>query len=415
MPKTTTQSPLSPLIDLPERLVALGYDTAVEKRRKPDPIIIGLSFAVSLIFAIFMCLKIVGEESILAHASKHKPYSVLLAEQYYRDFQSNADCKRIICFGDSNSFHPPDVIVPKSDTFAVHMPGLIREAMKGSGTQSVPVFSEWAFAGASMFDYYCLFYQAVDLSPDLIIVPINWRTFGQNWLENSDWLHPELSAFVPVMEHLPAGFQSPVRSREISLIKQIESKVYLHRIYIVGMKACVTTNLQSLLSASAGKSESTEVTAFENNGDRQDRKAIDGRHNFQVAKRMIGFEAEPPLEHLFPMEIEENNPTYQSLRSLVHIASERGVPVLFYIWPLDKKRLAEAGMLDETSFANSKNSIAEAVRAKNSYFVDLSDLLEHRYFSDVKGHCKISGRRKIAEALLPEIIAIIGERKATDN
>lgn len=389
-----------------QRVISLGYHD-IKNRNDLKPVRIGIYFAASLMLAILICLRVVGEENILAHASKYKPYSVLLKREYYRDFLDNPEAAKIICFGDSNSFNPPDFFVSDPRNFEIHMPGLIQETMKEYGLQSV-IFLEWAFPGADTFDYYCLFFQAVNMSPDLIIVPINWRAFGDDWLENSGWFHPELSALVPFMERLPSDCKSPVRARNISPTKQVEYKAYLNYIYLIGLKAYMKDSIQSLLNTPA-KTRDSEDTLTEDPEKQGKKSGGFNMGSFEVGKKMIGVGTESPLGRYFPMEIQETNPTFQSLRALVHIASQRGAKTLFYIWPLDKERFAKAGILDESGLARSKHLIAEVTKGQDIYFVDLSDVLEHQDFYDVRGHCKIPGRKKIARHLASEVVSILRE------
>ncbi len=80
---------------------------------------------------------------------------------------------------------------------------------------------------------------------------------------------------------------------------------------------------------------------------------------------------------------------------------------------IDQERFEKIGHLDKKSLAKSKKLIAEAVDEESIYFVDLSNLLEHKYFFDNNGHCVIEGRRKIAKALAPKVAEILNESPAT--
>ena len=375
----------------------------------PRPTTIAIFFIAVLIAATFICLRIIGRQSVLAYASKQRSYSAILSKESHHEFLNASNRPKIICFGDSNLFYPPEVFISSADNFPMHIPGLIQEAMKESGVQPEPVFLELAFAGASMFDYYCLFHYTKDLSPDLIIVPINWRVFGDDWLENLDLFHPELSGLVPFAERLPAGYRSPIRSRNISRIRQLEFKAYLYYIYIIGIKVYIRDSLPLFLNANSRHGESIAVAAVEALQDQTGMANVETQHGFRAAKQLLGFKTKPPLARNFPMEIREDHPTFQNLRALVCAASGRGVKVLFYIWPIDQKRLEKAGVLDKSSLEVSKKLIDEATQAQDIYLVDLSDLLEHQYFFDEKGHVKVSGRRIIAKALGTKVISILEE------
>ncbi len=113
-----------------------------------------VSVAAGLFFAV-------GHEKLLAYAAESKPYSMLFAGYSHRGLLEHNKSFKIICFGDSNYFYPPDSgFAPDPETFDEHIPGLINEEMKARGVTPEPSFAEWAYAGANMFDYYCLFYKA---------------------------------------------------------------------------------------------------------------------------------------------------------------------------------------------------------------------------------------------------------------
>jgi len=107
------------------------------------------------------------------------------------------------------------------------------------------------------------------------------------------------------------------------------------------------------------------------------------------------------------MKVTPSNPQLIGLSALTAVASERGAKVLVFIWPVDRKNLAEAGIFDEEVFAESKELILQTAEKENIYFLDLSGLLDHRFFNDGEGHCTLEGRRRIAGALAPEIARIL--------
>jgi len=133
------------------------------------------------------------------------------------------------------------------------------------------------------------------------------------------------------------------------------------------------------------------------------------REQFQIGPP-IGFAKTPTLTELaawFPMQVSNNNPRVVSLSALARVASEHGVKVLFYVWPLDLEYLIELGALDTGALENSRHVIMEAARKENVYFLDLSDFLGHEYFRDPYGHCKQEGQEKIARKLAEETLEIL--------
>ena len=362
------------------------------------PIKIAVYFAITLAVAAAAFLYIVGPEQLLVYASESKPYSLLFSRIYYQDLLNDDQSAKIICFGDSGFFFPPDAsFTPNPETSDVHIPGLIREEISARGMLPKPKLIEWAYAGANTFDYYCLFYKAIRFSPDLIIIPINWRAFSFDWATVSEFFHPELSAFVPLRSELPSVYKDPVRSQGISVVDQIKYKSDFISLYVVGFKNWASETGESLLASqkrSAGSDDSTDFRPTE----KREPKIF-------PEKLKAG-----TLRAFFPMTISESNIVVQRLSALGHVASKHDTKILFFIWPIDKELLAETGILDESKFELSKKTIAEAIGAKerkNLFFADLSGLLKHEYFYDIFGHCTVDGRKKIAEALAPQIIAIL--------
>ena len=355
------------------------------------------SVAVGLFFAV-------GREKLLAYATESRPYSMLFSGYSHRDLLEHSGSFKIICLGDSNYFYPPDIrFAADPETFDAHIPGLINEEMKACGFAPEPSFTEWAYAGANMLDYYCLFYKAVKLAPDLIIIPINWRSFSQSWIESPTFFHPELSAFAPLDTDLPLSYEDPIRAAGITAIKQIEYKIHILSLYKIGFE-----NWSSKIRGSAlGKNKTDGIS-----------NALFGlpaRRKKDLKIELLIDDTEEFFQLYYPATVSPENLTFKRMRSLAFIASQHDIKVLFYIWPLDKELLTETKRWQESTFDDSKWIVANAIDAesrKDVFFFDLSDLLAHEDFHDAAGHCTAEGKKKIAEALAPQIALILrGENR----
>ena len=371
------------------------------------PFQIGVYYLVSLVLLTGLCVWFFSEQTILAYASKSKPYLFFLADKHCGNLPNGHGSKQVICFGDSNSFYPTDMSADSGD-FAIHIPGLLREATRARGLRQEVSFSEWAFAGADMFDYYCLYFRAVKSSPDLIIVPINWRSFGPEWLDESMWFHPELSGFVPINDRFNSSRENPVKVNGISLFEQIAYHItYPFYLYPLGIKNWTLDHLQSVFRTSVQEGSDAELVA--------DKRAVtESMPERAVVQRTSAtderFVADADaMSRRFPRILGPTNPTFLSFRALADTASECGTKVLFYIWPLDRQFMEKLLVFDENAFILSKRVITNLTDREGIYFVDLSSLLEHRFFYDMLGHCSVEGRKRIAEALAPSIIAILEE------
>ncbi len=382
------------------------------------PVRIGIYYSFILVLASLLCFRLVGARTLVEYASKSRPHSVLFLPYYLKGLSSKAVSDersheiRIISFGDSNSFYPPDLAPLGNSGIDTHMSSLInKEINSGRQVEATEVW-EWAFVGANMFDFYCMFYWAQKFKPDLIIIPINWRSFGPGWVINdSELSHEELSAFVPLREGLMR--ESPVRSRGIKPMKQAQYKVGILSDYLAGTRTWALENSKSFFdkifqNADPEKKESgggpsimdqLELIAF---------VRIDGEISFKT-KANWGKEQ---LRQMYPQEIISSNRAFRDLCALAHIASKSRTKVFFYLLPIDEEYLEKVGSFERPVIERSKQLMIRSILQEGIYCMDLAGLLEHKYFYDADGHFTAEGRQKIAEALKPKIIEFLGEKLA---
>lgn len=386
---------------------------------------IGLHLLVFLIAAVFLCVTVAGTENILGHASKSRPYSEALIKLHDLDRINDSDSERVICMGDSNNFFPFD-LRSYGANMDLHLPQLLQDEMESASGRGGTQFFEWAFVGATMYDYYCLYFQAARYSPDLIIVPINWRMFGSSFIGDGKPYNPQLSAFVPVRTALPQGYADPVRSKGISAMKQARYKLSIVLpLYPIGIKNWMTDSLNSFFISDTQnppleESEQNEMNIvndrLDSNG-KEEADILNGSIPEIEKKRDAPPQREIPpgqgaSNPVFPMEILETNITFRDLCALTEIVSQNRTKVLFFIWPLDQEQLAEKGVWNQASFELSKQRIKNATLKENCYFVDLSVFLERKYFYDKNGHCGPAGRKKIAERLALKILKLLDDNPA---
>lgn len=361
-----------------------------------SPIRILLYGCGSVIIIVLIGTGLVRRETILTYASEAKPYSAIFNAYPDWDVDTHSNLIRIICFGDSNSFYPPHKY-PFPDDADKYIGGLIEERLRDQVGPYELLLSEWAFLGSNMFDFYCFFFRALECSPDLIIVPINWRSFGYHWIDAPGHFHPELSAFVPLREVLASGPENPIRVRGISPIKHLEYKIYFLSLYPIGLKIWASENLRFLRD-----SLTTGPGRYEGKGEVDSRRNVSLNRGRSFPSKLNAEE----MKNYLPMEVTDSNPVLRSLAALSEAASRKGTRALFYIWPLDYEYYMETGIFDISRFELSKAHICHLLNKQSIYLLDLSYLLEHEYFVDMHGHCEIKGRQRIAEALADEIIAI---------
>jgi len=347
---------------------------------------------------------LLGPKRILTYATESKPYSLVFSKLSHEVLLNKNALVDVIFFGDSNYFYPPDrTFAPDPETVDIHLPELVRKEMRARGLPAEAKFSEWAYAGADMFGYYCLFHRAADSLPDLIVVPINWRAFSPAWVDSPKYFHPELSALAPLNRHLPRSYEDPISHAGISMIKQIGYKAgYLH-LYVVGFEIWVSEVRKSAFGAFGKDSP-----------DHRPEELTPGTESSaeEVERRRPRSRWTKDQRNFYPMRISDSNKSIQRLRTLAYVASKSETKMLFFIWPMDTQFLADIGVLDETAIEGSKKVILEAIgshRGESIFFSDLSDLLRSEHFYDKYGHCTIEGREEVAKALAPQILEILEE------
>lgn len=366
-----------------------------------------------LVLAGLLCIWAAGTRTLVEYAIKDKPYLVVRTKYFNQSLLDSSSSAKFICFGDSNYFYPPDKSSLEGDP-DTHMTGLIREAVSTLAEELEVGYSEWAFGGADTFAYYCMFFEAMKFAPDLIIVPINWRSFGPHWLEVFSKPHyPELSAFVPISHMFPSGYENPVRSRGISASEHIGYKFWFYYAYALAVKNWLLESRDSLWrSFERPERPGTQALGMMNFLEFRQfgRKAITTALERKKEENKAELARKMATDRLFTMNITSSNPTFIHLCALLHVASERDTKILFYTYPIDEEFLTSEGVFDRSAFERSRELIIGTIKAEereNIYFVDLSDLLEHEHFSDIAGHFTLEGRRKVAEALAPTILEIL--------
>jgi hypothetical protein len=388
------------------------------------------AYIVILALAAWVGLHAIGSEKILSFATEVKPYASLFDGSSFGGPVEEDSAAKVIFFGDSNSYYPPDrAVAPQPESFSIHFPGLVLEEMEALGMMPEPRIMEWAFAGASMFEFYCLYYKAAKLSPDLIVIPINWRSFGSEWLENPTYIHLELSALAPLHSRLPLEYKDPIRAKGISTARQIRYRLELPYIYLTGFDIWVSQTRKSILGtdqeatiippkAPALDIETSQTGQSVFDTDQEETiiapeappvdKGPRGEHakydELRISRKVRN------LRSSYPMEISDKNPTFQRIRTLAYIASRHDTKVLFYIWPMDKELMKDLGVLNEILFEASRKAIFEEVNlhaGKNVFFADFSSLLRHKDFHDIHGHFTVEGRGELARTIAPQIVEIL--------
>ncbi|RJP67863.1 MAG: hypothetical protein C4532_14035 [Candidatus Abyssobacteria bacterium SURF_17] len=359
-------------------------------------------YLVCLAIAPILSLPIIGMDSVFAHASRSKPYAVVFSNQHRRTVQNHNNAIRIVSMGDSNYFYPVDTDVHPSVS-RIFLEENIEESFCAHGGDVKVDVIDWAFVGARMFHFYCLYYEALRYSPHIIIVPINWKWFAKIAATEEYWF-PELTALVPVRSRdLDGSDMNPLTSRGISTMKQIEYKAHYYFLFPIGIKAWAIENKKGFFD-----NPTARAMFIKKQMERKTAVPLPpefGEEETKSRKRFIADRSR--VASRFPMDISESNLTFRDLCALADVASKHGTHVLFYIWPMDREYLTDMGAWDQSAFEVSRERIINATHKRNVHFVDYSGLLQREHFYDWGAHCVREGRIKVGQALAPEIVAIL--------
>jgi len=350
---------------------------------------VGVYYLAMLATAIILCCQF---DSLPRFASNIKPYSFLYSEKT-TDMLNSDDQIEVIYLGDSTLFCPPHLRMDEGDPRS-HTPELLDDILATQEHQLKINVTGWAFPAARMYHYYCLFYKAIEFSPDLLIIPINW-----NFLGDAEELL-ELCALAPLSDDpaLAGSLRSmgnPLRFKGISWIRQIQYKLEFFWIYPIGLKEMVRSKINTVIRNNADESDG----AF-------DKKRIPPERWWADDQRVI--------EGFYPLHISEKYEGYYFTQVLAYIGARHGVKILFYITPINYGYLDSAGYLDREAIEASKRLFMMATRGPGIYGFDFSEILSEEDFWDVlpNDHYEVSGRKKITEKLAPTVLKILLDNNA---
>ena len=384
---------------------------------KNAPLKIEIYYVCCLALTMVISFWLIGSERIIASAMSGKPYSVLindyhfsglLREHHEKKLIEDRHLKRILLLGDSAVFYPPDPVIPRDTNSTIHLSAMILNSIT-SRTQSIELrISDWSYIGATLFDRYCFYYLAKEYQPDMIIIPIHWRSFGSPWQNNPAFFRPELSALVPFRSELPEDYKDPLKSAGITTIKQLEYKISIYSLFPVGAKLWTLNSLRIFFG---GQLESGDLTNHSENGrmTQNTLSEVPESENSENLQKPSTMSPAVYSKH-FPMKVESSHRALCNISALSHVASKHKTKLLFFLWPVDWEYFEKLGIYDQVEFERSRQLIRNAVRGENIFFVDLSTMLRHEDIFDWQGHFTVKGRRKIAEALAPTILSILEDQ-----
>lgn len=336
----------------------------------------------------------VGRKTALLYLGLGRPhYEVLISFlELKRDLPENQ--KRIFYLADStvdmveNSVAPPAV--------------LQRELEKEYGEDSVQVV-EWAFGGATMFHYYCLLCKAEDYSPSLVVLNVNYRSYGSGWQDlirdEKGHIHcRELAVLAPFRESFSEGLSSPLEIEKITLPGRLKIQMDFWEIfYIRGVKLWLKDTLGRVVMGepSLGK----EWKQWTN-------ETREEAHDLLRDTVKLGFNA-GDLRRAYPMEVPADHREVLGLRAVSDALRRRNIPFIAYLTPFNIPLLREYGVVDDKAIERNVMRIKEIVETNGGIFLNMVDLLETEDFEDLLEHYNPEGGEKVARELLPEVKKVL--------
>ena len=135
-------------------------------------------------------------------------------------------------------------------------------------------------------------------------------------------------------------------------------------------------------------------------------------------QRALGLQARPPKHKGFPLDwLGEAyardyvaTPNTGVLRELLRGFRGAGVPVVFFVPPINESELAAIGMPAPADLAERIERLRRAVGAQRDEWLDLHALVPPAEFRDVLGHLELAGQKRVATVLVDAALARLPTR-----
>jgi hypothetical protein len=348
---------------------------------KPLSIILWHLFSLGCV-SLF-ALHAIGKPSVLACSSKLKPYAVVFQTRSLLKHARLTSDRVIIFFGDSSVAQPPWAGRNTPD-IPVILEAELRRSYPETGEVSVV---EWAFNGARMFHYYCLLFEAEKYSPDVVIMPINWRSLGPKSIEWREmYAFPELSALVPFREGVSEPGKSVFELEGIPPSRRFTYLFHRQMLYIRGLRMWFRIRL----------------------GMESEEEPLSVRpETLPPVGMLMSFFSDEELFRTYANDIAHGNTQLRILRALTEAAGRRGMNLLFYITPIHVDEMRRRPKFNARTYRESVGRVVDAATSETSSCLNLLELLREEEFIDFYEHYRPEGNRRIALALTPAVHKLI--------
>ncbi len=271
----------------------------------------------------------------------------------------------ILYLGDSSLFsgHP-------SDTDKRTIPELLQERLH---EHAVGQIHKAAF---NMDVFLCIlrYIQDQEYRPDLLVLPVNLRSYSPVWQARPDWQFVTLKLYLQHDSSVFRAFYEPLAIFKVLNVRPVTVGEYHDALTETLGKASVRLELPNGAPCEFGP---------------------DGEPQLNAAQRFA-------VAYAYPLS--PQHPQLKALKEVSELAESMDIPILFYVTPIDMQLGEElVGENLRNVVGQNLEVIQSALKGRHGTFVDLHDAVSAGHFVHNQGefveHFKESGRMAIAEAL----------------
>lgn len=373
----------------PARRHTASLQFGVKHSRTPLRIV---SWCVAILISFYLLSYLaIGRGVLLESAARGRPYAPFYGLSSDVKARGGEDSDELVFFfGDSTLL---TIDTPEHAGVVENLDSALADEYPELGDV---LLVQCAFGSATLFHYYCLMFEAEKLSPDLLIIPINWFWLSpQSGFWTRRFRFHEIAGMVPISEQFRPERGNPLRMEEISLGEHLRYSLNMYVVYAEGAKAWVR-NLGAEEGAPSGQME----------------EPIDPNKRALFWMGATPRMAEAEEYHIYAM-LRSGHPSLDLVRYVATTAEMRGIRVLFYIAPIRFDRVQAARKFDRETFDLTRSLLVEAATTSTTECLDLSTLLDADRFID-NLHYKSDGHLELAGALAREVRRMLSEHPRSD-
>lgn len=300
------------------------------------------------------------------------------------NYSAPSEARDILVLGDSTT-----MVWQEDET----IPQILQRTFSEGGMQSLHVQS-FLHPRLHMAHFYVLASRLVEKKPVALVVCFNLCTLSPPWFEGApNKKFPVLAGLLPFRlflnegGRLAWGLDVPLRDL---LGYQILFKTHAagYYFFLEGWRTQVREELHKWVARRMGKNSPPPA-----------------KNNLSQGDRTVRLLREQ-LPYLRGVAVQEEDKTLHFAKMIQELGNERGVPVLFYISPVNGPQ----AMRDGVDLKPIVGQLEQTLRKNSMRFVNLWNLLDEDCFND-RFHFNSKGGAMVAKALGEEICRMLKDSK----